>query len=500
MSLLRRLDVHRPTFIPSALLIGGFVGFTLLRQEQAATLFQSAQGWMNAHLGGWINASVNGFLLFLLALAISPFGRIRIGGPSAQAEFSRSAWLAMLFSAGMGIGLVYFSVAEPMLHFAHPIHPDSPAEARAAQAMQWTYFHYGVHVWALYALVGIALGHAAFNRGLPLSLRSTLSPLLGKWTHRGPGIAIDVLAVLATLFGLATSLGFGSGQFSAGLSRLTGLDSGTGLQVASIVGITAVATVSVVSGLQRGVRRLSEVNMVLALLLFLTVLVLGDPLVRLGDFGRHLFSYLTEFPTLSTYRGWDNPDATWFRGWSLFYWTWWISWSPFVGTFIARISKGRTVREVALFAMALPALLSFLWMSTFGGLALDLELSGAAEVARTVASDSSSGLFFLLEQLPAATWTSLLALFLVAVFFITSSDSGSMVVDFMTSGGKLDSPTGLKVFWACMEGTVAIALLVGGGLAALQSAAISTGFPFSILLVGVAACLLKSLWEEAKSR
>lgn len=499
MSLFRRLDVHRPTFIPSALLIGAFVGFTLLRQEQAAALFQSAQGWMSAHLGGWINASVNGFLLFLVAVALSPLGKIRIGGTHARPEFSRGSWLAMLFAAGMGIGLVYFSVAEPMLHFAHPIAPDAPAEARAAQAMQWTYFHYGVHVWAIYALVGIALGHAAFNRGLPLSLRSTLAPILGRWTHRGPGIAIDVLAVLATLFGLATSLGFGSGQFSAGLSRLTGIDNSTGLQVASILGITAVATLSVVSGLQRGVRRLSQVNMALAVLLFVTVLILGHPGARLGDFGRHLFSYFTELHTLSTYQGWDNPDAAWFRGWSLFYWTWWISWSPFVGTFIARISKGRTVREVALFAMALPALLSFLWMSTFGGLALDLELSGTAAVAKAVAADSSTGLFFVLEQLPASGWTSLVAIFLVAVFFITSSDSGSMVVDFMTSGGKLDSPKGLKVFWACMEGAVAIALLLGGGLAALQSAAISTGFPFSILLVGVAACLLKSLWQESRT-
>ena len=491
-----KLDVYRPVFLPSAFLILAFVVACLAFSEEVGALFGSFQGFMNANFGWLINGTINLILLLVLFLAFSPLGKVRIGGSQAQTDFSTPSWVAMLFAAGMGIGLVYFSVAEPMLHFLNPIDTDAPDAAKAARAMQFTYFHYGFHVWAIYALVGIALAHACFNRKQPLSLRSTLEPLLGRHVNRWPGHAVDVLAVLATLFGLATSLGFGSGQFSAGLARLGNFDNSTAVQVACIVGITGIATVSVLSGLSKGVRMLSQFNMVVAALLFLTVLCLGATGDRLSDFASDLGQYLGGFAWMSTYRGAGNPDATWFSGWSLFYWTWWISWSPFVGTFIARISKGRTVREIALYGMLLPSLLSFLWMSVFGGTAFALQFSGQADIAATVASDSALGLFAVLEQLPAAGITSAVAVLLVGVFFVTSSDSGSMVVDFMTSGGKLDSPVGLKVFWACMEGAVAISLVIGGGLAALQSASISTGFPFALLLLIIGGTLLRSLSRE----
>ena len=491
-----RWGIYRPVFLPSAILIGAFVVASLTFSEEVGALFGAFQGVMNSHLGWMVNGTINLILLLVLFLAFSPLGKVRIGGTQASPDFSTLSWVAMLFAAGMGIGLVYFSVAEPMLHFLNPIDARAPDADKAARAMQFTYFHYGFHVWAIYALVGIALAHACFNRKQPLSLRSTLQPILGRYVDRWPGHAVDVLAVLATLFGLATSLGFGSGQFSAGLARIGGFENSTALQVACILGITGIATVSVLSGLSRGVRMLSQFNMGIAALLFLTVLFLGATGDRLLDFASDLGQYFSGFAWMSTFRGTDNPDAAWISGWSLFYWTWWISWSPFVGTFIARISKGRTVREIALYGMLLPSFLSFLWMSVFGGTAFALQFSGQADIAATVTSDSALGLFAVLEQLPAAGITSAVAVLLVGVFFVTSSDSGSMVVDFMTSGGRLDSPVGLKVFWACMEGAVAIALVMGGGLAALQSASISTGFPFAILLLIIGGTLVRSLRKE----
>ncbi len=490
-------DFSLPVFIPSALITLVFVIGTIVFNEQAKISFSNFQQYMSSNLGWFINAAINYFLFFVVFLAFSKFGKIKIGGTSAKPDFKKFSWIAMLFSAGMGIGLVYFSVAEPMLHFNNPIDANFTEVEKAQQAMKHTFLHYGFHVWGIYALLGIALAYFTFNKNQALSIQSTLKPLLGrKLLNFGFGNAIDVIAVLATLFGLATSLGFGAIQFSTGVSEMTNLNNGINLQVVSIVGITLIATISVISGLQKGLKILSNLNIIIALILFVFILIIGSTAFLLDGYIESLGSYLTHFFELSTNRNQLNEDGQWFKDWSKFYWVWWISWSPFVGTFIARISKGRTIKEIAIYGVLIPSLFSFLWMSVLGGTALDLQLSGVTDLSTIVAEDSSLALFKMLENLPFYEITASLSIFLVATFFITSSDSGSLVVDLMTSGGKLNAPKGQKVFWAFMEGAIAIALLVGGGLTALQSASISTGFPFAVILILVSLSLLKALRKD----
>jgi choline/glycine/proline betaine transport protein len=489
-------DFSLPVFIPSALIAILFVVGTIIFDQQAEAGFSNFQSFMSMNFGWFINISINYFLLFVIFLAFSKFGKIRIGGANAKPDFRKFSWVAMLFSAGMGIGLVYFSVAEPMLHFSHPIEADLSEIDNARLAMKHTFFHYGFHVWGIYALLGIALAYFTFNRNKPLSIQSTLRPLLGKHLDNGLGSAIDVIAVLATLFGLATSLGFGAIQFSTGVSEMTNISNSIDLQVISIIGITLIATVSVLSGLQKGLKYLSNLNIIIALVLFLFIVLIGSTAYLLDGYVENLGRYLTDFFALSTNRNQLNEEGQWFKDWSMFYWVWWISWSPFVGTFIARISKGRTIKEIALFGVLIPALFSFLWMSVLGGTALEMQIDGTIDLAQVVAEDSSLALFKMLENLPYYEITASLSIFLVATFFITSSDSGSLVVDLMTSGGKIDAPQGQKVFWACMEGAIAIALLIGGGLTALQSASISTGFPFAVILILVSISLLKALRKD----
>lgn len=489
-------DFSLPVFIPSALITALFVTGTIVFNQQAKEGFSGFQHFMSTNFGWFINIAINYFLLFVVFLAFSKFGKIKIGGANVKPDFKKFSWVAMLFSAGMGIGLVYFSVAEPMLHYNNPIDADFSEIENAQQAMKHTFLHYGFHVWGIYALLGIALAYFTFNKNKALSIQSTLQPLLGKYLNKGLGNAIDVIAVLATLFGLATSLGFGAIQFSTGVSEMTSIANGVNLQVLSIIGITLIATVSVLSGLQKGLKILSNLNIIIALILFGFILIIGSTAFLLDGFIGSLGRYITDFFELSTNRNQLNEDGKWFKSWSMFYWVWWISWSPFVGTFIARISKGRSIREIAIFGVVIPALFSFLWMSVLGGTALEMQLNGTTDLAQIVSEDSSLALFKMLENLPFYEITASLSIFLVATFFITSSDSGSLVVDFMTSGGKLNAPKGQKVFWACMEGAIAIALLIGGGLTALQSASISTGFPFALILILVSISLLKALRKD----
>ncbi|HKK81862.1 MAG TPA: BCCT family transporter [Prolixibacteraceae bacterium] len=489
-------DISKPVFIPAAIITVLFVSFTIIFSKDAEAGFSGFQYYMSSHFGWFISLCINYFLIFVLYLAFSKFGNIRIGGKDAKPSFSKFSWVAMLFSAGMGIGLVYFSVAEPMLHFNNPILEGTSDVYKSRLAMRNTYFHYGFHVWGIYMLVGIALAYFTFNKNTPLSLKSTLIPLFGNRINGWPGYLIDVITVLATLFGLATSLGFGAMQFSTGLSEYFGLENSTSLQVTSIIGITLIATISVVSGLNRGLKLLSNANIIIALIVFAFVLILGSTVRLIDGFVESLGIYLSDLVELSLYRNQHGTPGEWFKGWSMFYWVWWISWSPFVGTFVARISKGRTIREIGLFGLILPSVFSFLWMSVLGGTALNLQLDGSMDIASIVAQDSSIGLYKMLESLPFYEITAFISIVLVGTFFITSSDSGSLVVDMMTAGGKLNAPKGQKVFWAFMEGAIAIALLVGGGLTALQSASISTGFPFAIILVLVSFSLVKSLKQD----
>jgi choline/glycine/proline betaine transport protein len=500
-------DLHpHVTFVSSFVLII-FILLTLMFDAEAAAFFDSAMSAITGTMGWFLILVANVFILASLYFALSKFGHIRIGGAEAKPEFSTLGWYAMLLSAGMGIGLMFWSVGEPMYHFQTPspmfngIEPGTPQAAQAAMGV--TYFHWGVHPWAIYAIVGLGLAFFAYNRGLPLTIRSVFYPLLGDRIYGFWGNVIDILSVLATLVGLATSLGLGVQQVNAGLDHLFGIRIETQTQVILIAVITGFATLSVFAGLDAGVKRLSEANMAMAAIFMFFLLLVGPTVYILSGFTQNLGYYLTILPEMSL---WTETfrDSNWQGSWTVFYWAWWISWSPFVGMFIARISKGRTVREFIFGVILIPTLLSFVWMSVFGGSALNLQASGVADIAAAVNDDVARAMFAMLDNFPVAEVLSGIAIILVTIFFITSSDSGSLVVDHLTSGGKLDSPTTQRVFWAVMEGVIAAVLLIGGGLTTLQTASVSTGLPFAmVLLISVYALYIglnQELYVEAAVR
>ena len=482
-------DIHpHVTFLSSGLLVL-FIVLTLMFKQDASEMFKAALSGITSTTGWFMILASNLFIIAALYFALSKFGRIRIGGNDAKPEFTTPAWYAMLLSAGMGIGLMFWSVGEPIYHYGSPspmfgdMQPATPEAAQAAMGV--TYFHWGLHPWAIYAIVGLGLAFFAYNRGLPLTIRSIFYPLLGDKIYGFWGNLIDVLSVLATLVGLATSLGLGVKQINAGLNYLFEVDISVTVQVTLIAVITGFATLSVLSGLDSGVKRLSQANMILAALFMLFLLIVGPTTFILGGFTQNLGYYLRIFPELSL---WTETfrETNWQGSWTVFYWAWWISWSPFVGMFIARISKGRTVKEFVFGVIMIPTLLSFIWMSVFGGSALFLQAHNIADIVAAVNEDVATAMFVMLNHFPLAGVLSLVAVTLVTIFFVTSSDSGSLVVDHLTSGGKLDSPTTQRVFWAVMEGAIAAVLLIGGGLSTLQTASVSTGLPFAIvLLIGV---------------
>jgi len=493
-------DVHpHVTFISTFVLIA-FILLTLMFQEDAKSIFETAMSGITGAMGWFLILTANIFVLAAFYFAFSRFGQIRIGGADAKPEFSTGAWYAMLLSAGMGIGLMFWSVGEPMYHYASPSPMFEGVEASTAAAAQAsmgvTYFHWGLHPWAIYAIVGLGLAFFAYNRGLPLTIRSVFYPLLGDKIYGFWGNLIDVLSVLATLVGLATSLGLGVQQVNAGLNALFGVEIGTTTQVVLIAVITGFATLSVFAGLDSGVKRLSQGNMILAALFLVFLLLVGPTVYILGGFTQNLGYYLRVFPELAL---WTETfrDTNWQGSWTVFYWAWWISWSPFVGMFIARISKGRTVKEFILAVVLIPTLLSFVWMSVFGGSALFLQANDVADIVGAVKDDVATAMFVMLEQFPLSEVLSMVAIVLVTVFFITSSDSGSLVVDHLTSGGKLNSPTQQRVFWAVMEGLIAAVLLIGGGLTTLQTASVSTGLPFAIVLLISVYSLYVGFSEES---
>lgn len=491
-----KLHIHPTVFGVSFLLIIGFVFITLFQLDSAESFFTTIKLWITRQFGWLLILIVQGFLLFCVYLIMSRFSIIRIGGADAKPDFSRLSWFAMLFSAGMGIGLLFYGVAEPVLHFLNP--PGIPAETGTAamRAMDITFLHWGFHAWAIYALVGLSLSYFAYNRGLPLTIRSAFYPLLGERIHGWMGTAIDVMAVIATLFGVATSLGLGVTQINAGLNFLFGVPVTSETQILLIMGITMLATASVVSGLNNGIRRLSELNIIAAVILLLFLLTLGPTLFLLKSFVQNTGHYLQNLIMLGSWTATYKTDSDWQSNWTLFYWTWWVAWSPFVGMFIARISRGRTIREFLMGVLLVPPLLTFFWFSIFGGSAIFIELQGFSSIAVAVNDNISTALFKLLELYPLASITSFLAIVLVFVFFITSSDSGSLVIDIITSGGCPDPPVAQRIFWALTEGIVAAVLLAGGGLLALQTAVISTGLPFALIIVLMCVGLYRALNEE----
>ncbi|MFM9271551.1 BCCT family transporter [Halomonas elongata] len=506
------VDLHGKVFTVSSLVILVFVIITLALQSEIEPVFDTIFSFLTSNLSWVFLLGGNVFVLVCLALVVSPLGKVRIGGAKATPDFSYAGWFAMLFAAGMGIGLMFYGVSEPLTHFGTavggtsmengvrtdwaPLGGAAGDEAGALRlGMAATIFHWGLHPWGAYAVVGLALAIFSFNKGLPLTMRSIFYPILGERVWGWPGHLIDILAVFATLFGLATSLGLGASQAAAGLSYLFGLPESNVTMILLIVGITAVAMCSILLGVDKGVQRLSQLNMTLAFLLLLFVIIVGPTLLIATGFFKYLGAYIMELPALSNPFG--REDANFSQGWTAFYWAWWISWSPFVGMFIARVSRGRTVREFLIAVLLVPTLVSVLWMTAFGGTAIDQVISNGFEGVQDAALELK--LFAMLGQLPLASITSFIGIVLVIVFFVTSSDSGSLVIDSITAGGKVDAPKPQRIFWAIIEGAIAIALLLGGGLTALQTASVSTGLPFTIVLLVGCYGLVKALMSEPKS-
>lgn len=492
-------DIHPQVTIASSIILFLFISFTLLFPVKAENLFSGILESLTVNLGWFLITIANVIIVAALFFAFGKYGNLKIGGSEAQPEFSRFAWFAMLLSAGMGIGLLFWSVAEPITHLGNPspmfgnIAAQSPEAAQAA--MTTTFFHWGLHPWAIYAIVGLALAFFAYNEGLPLTIRSVFYPIIGNKIYGFWGNFIDVMSVLATLIGLATSLGFGVTQVNAGLNYLFGINISTTVQIILIIVITLFATTSVVLGLDGGVKKLSEINMILAGVFLVFIIIAGPTVYIFSGFTQNLGNYLSNIIEMSlwteTFKG-----TNWQGNWTVFYWAWWISWSPFVGMFIARISKGRTVRDFILSVMIIPTILSFVWMSTFGGTAIYQQTNGISDLVPIVNEDVSLALFAMLQGLPWTSILSVVGIILVTVFFVTSSDSGSLVVDHLISGGKLDSPVPQRIFWALMEGVVAITLLVGGGLSTIQTAAVITGLPFAIVILLMIYSLNVGLKQE----
>ncbi|MGL6258586.1 BCCT family transporter [Vibrio sp. WXL103] len=494
-------DVHNPVFGISA----GFITFFLL----AAAVLDAGQAkavldgikWQIIGSFDWLYIwAGNIFVIFCLALIVTPFGKIRLGGQDATADYTFFSWLAMLFAAGMGIGLMFWSVAEPVAYytgwFETPlgVEPNTPEAARLA--MGATMYHWGLHPWAIYGVVAVSLAFFSYNKGLPLSIRSIFYPILGDRAWGWPGHIVDILAVLATLFGLATSLGLGAQQAAAGIQHVFGIEAGMGMQIVVITVVTLLAVVSVLRGIDGGVKVISNINIIVAFLLLILVGVIGYSVV-LGSVPNTLMAYLENLIPLSNPHG--REDEAWFQGWTVFYWSWWISWSPFVGMFIARVSRGRTVREFMTAVLIVPTSVTVIWMSVFGGMAIDQVVNNVGQLGAQGLTDVSLAMFEMFDVLPMSTFLSIIAIILVMVFFITSSDSGSLVIDSITAGGKVDAPVLQRVFWAFMEGAIAAALLWVGGteaIEALQAGSISTALPFTFVLLAMCVSLLMGMNTE----
>ena len=491
-------DIHKPVFWPAAFLIVSFIIVTLSVGEPMKVIFEDIQSSISDNFEWFFVVLTNVFLFFCIFIGFSKYGKIRLGGKDATPEFNTAAWFAMLFSAGMGIGIIFWGVAEPMNHFLTPPKEVDTMQGKATQAMGFSFLHWGLHAWGIYALVGLSLAYFAFSRKLPLTIRSVFYPILGNRIYGPIGNVIDVIAVLATLFGLATSLGFGVQQVSSGFFYLFGIEDGVTTQVLLIAGITLVATISVFTGIDKGVKRLSELNLRLAAIFLLFIILVGPSLYIFESYIQNIGFYIQNFFTLSFWTEAYQPaeEVSWQKGWTVFYWAWWISWSPFVGMFIARVSRGRTIREFITGVLLVPSLLTFLWMTAFGGSGIWVEMNGVAEIGGQITSNVSTSLFVLLEEFPLSAVASGIGVILVINFFVTSSDSGSLVIDSITAGGKLDAPVGQRIFWAITEGAVAAVLLIGGGLTALQTAAITTGLPFALVLVIMMFSLYRGLKKD----
>ncbi|GAA3537813.1 BCCT family transporter [Zobellella aerophila] len=486
--------------ISSMIIVTLFVLGGAFFPDSAAKLFDSISGDILSHFKWYYIAIVALMLVFCVVLAFSRFGSLRLGDDSSRPEYSLFSWFAMLFSAGMGIGLVFWSIAEPIYHFqSNPFITEGMTPEAAEVAMRLTFFHWGLHPWAIYVVVGLSLAYFSYRKQLPLTIRSALYPLIGNRIYGWMGHVVDTLAVFGTIFGVATSLGLGVAQINTGLNHLFGMEIGTSSQLILIVVISLIATLSVLSGLGRGVKWLSVANMWFTAAILLFLLCYGPTRFLLQSYVQGIGDYLTHVVALSTWTD-ASKDSQWQSWWTVFYWAWWMSWSPFVGMFIARISKGRTIREFICGVLLVPTLLGMLWLTLFGGTALYLELTntvtntagevvaavGQAGIVTAVGENVTSALYATLALLDAGTMGSLAAVLstlLVALYFITSADSGTLVVTTILSLGNEHPPRMQRVLWSMAVAAVAAILMLAGGLKALQTAAIIAAFPFSFVIL-----------------
>ncbi|MGI1998991.1 BCCT family transporter [Shewanella frigidimarina] len=498
-------DIHNAVFGISAGLILAFLVAILVIDPATSKEFLDGLKWqIIGTFDSLFMWSANIFVIFCLALIVSPFGKIRLGGDGAKADYSRLSWIAMLFAAGMGIGLMFWGVAEPLAYytgwFETPLNVVANTPEAAELALGATMFHWGLHPWSIYGVVALSMAFFAYNKGLPLSIRSAFYPILGDRTWGWPGHIIDIFAVLATLFGLATSLGLGAQQAAAGFHHVFGIEAGLTLQITIIVVVTLLAVISVVRGLEGGVKVISNINMLLAVALLIFVALVTFA-VSMGTIPTTVMGYIKNIIPLSNPIG--REDEAWMHGWTVFYWAWWISWSPFVGMFIARISRGRTVREFLSTVLIVPTVVTILWMSVFGGIAIDQVINNVGTLGSKGLTEVPLAMFQMFDSLPLGNLLSMLAVLLVLVFFITSSDSGSLVIDSITAGGKIDAPIPQRIFWAVIEGAIAAVLLWVGGtqaIEALQAGAISTGLPFTIILLVMCVSLLMGMRTEKHNK
>ncbi|MNF29759.1 High-affinity choline transport protein [compost metagenome] len=495
-----RSTLNPPVFYTSAVLIVLLVFYAVVFQSEAQSQFNQIQQWIIVNASWFYILAVALILISVVFLAASRYGDIKLGPDHSEPEYRSSSWFAMLFSAGMGIGLMFFGVAEPVMHFSNPPVGDGGTVEAAREAMKITFFHWGLHAWAIYAIVALILAYFSFRNGLPLTLRSALYPLIGNRIYGPIGHAVDVFAILGTVFGVATSLGYGVLQINSGFHHLFGLPVNANVQIGLITVTCALATLSVASGLDKGIRILSELNLALAVLLMLFVLLLGPTVFLLQTYVQNTGAYLSDLVN-KTFNLYAYEPTDWIGGWTLLYWGWWLSWSPFVGLFIARISRGRTIREFVCGVLFVPAGFTLLWMTIFGDSAIHMILNdGVKDLVTVIDQDSSLALFAFLEHFPLSNVISMIAVLMVVVFFVTSADSGALVVDMLASSGHAHSPLWQRIFWSVLIGVVAIALLLANGLKALQTATIASALPFSIILLASIWGLFKALHLDATRR
>jgi choline/carnitine/betaine transport len=492
-----RSPIDPAVFGIGAALTVGFVGIALAFKDELASVVGDSLDWILSNLGWLFVISTTGILVVLLLLAVTPYGRLRLGADDDRPEFRTASWIAMMFSAGMGIGLMFFGVAEPITHLAAPplgeARPGTPEAA--SSSMEWTFMHWALHPWALYGVVGLTLGFFCFRKGMPNLISTAFYPLLGDRVYGPIGKGIDIIAIFATIFGSAASLGLGALQINSGMNFVWDIETSTGLAVVIIAVLTLLFILSATTGVGNGVQFLSNFNMFIAVGLALFVLLVGPMVFIFGTLIQSTGDYLSGLVSRSFETGTLSGGSEWINGWTVFYWIWWTSWAPFVGTFLARISRGRTIREFVVGVLLVPSGVSFVWFAIFGGAAINLQLGGEANLTDAVAQPEVA-LFTLLEQFPLAAITSVITMMLVAVFFVSGADAASIVMGMLTCRGILEPPRAIVAFWGGAMGAVAMVLLLAGGLETLQQAAILVGAPFALLLIFLVVSLVKALRAE----